>query len=226
MKKILLEVLVILVSILLAFGIDATWADRQVRKEQDRLLRALVDEIEENAVDLEYRRARGAAALAAQRGLIDLIGPRTGAISADSLGALIRTAMNFGTAEVESAALESVLAWTATPTPSRTHLLRLLRRYRTELEDHRLEDRRQWIDNRAIRAQHLVAVSPFAFVWAEPTGHSPTDFDVPVAALLRDQEFEGLVSNLSVRTRLMAEAVETLSVLADSIAGLTRAELR
>jgi hypothetical protein len=225
-KRILVEGLVIVASILLAFGIDAAWDVRHERRAEDQLLRTLLAEIDANDAELAHGRAQGARARSAQSKLIDLIGPQSGTLSVDSLGALLRTSLSFGTVEIESAALDAVLAGTAPSTQSRTDLLRLLRHYRTELEDHRLEDRRQWIDNRSEISQYLKTVSPYAFVWADLAGHSPTDFDIPVAALLRDQRLEGLVSQLSIRARQMTASIETLTVLADSIAILATAEAR
>ena len=226
LKRILLEGAVIVVSILLAFGIDAGWDVRQERQAETQLIRSLLAEIDVNDEEFAYSRTRGSSARSAQAKLIGLIGPQSGALSADSLGALLRRSFSFGTLEVESTALDGVLAGTAPSTPSRTHLLRLLRLYRTELEDHRLEDRGQWIDNRSAVAQYLATVSPYAFVWAETNGHSPTDFDVPVAALLRDQRLESLLSVLSIRALQMTTTIETLTIMADSIAVLATAELR
>jgi len=226
LKRFLAEGVVIVASILLAFGIDAAWDVRRERQAEAQLLWALLAEIDVNDAELAHGSAQGASARSAQSKLIDLIGPQSGTLSVDSLGALLRTSLSFGIVEIESTALDAVLAGTAPSTPSRTDLLRLLRLYRTELEDHRLEDRRQWIDNRSEISRYLKTVSPYAFVWAELAGHSPTDFDVPVAALLRDQRLEGLVSQLSIRARQMTASIETLTVLADSIAVLATAEAR
>jgi hypothetical protein len=226
LKRILFEGVVIVVSILLAFGIDAGWDVRQERQAEAQLIRSLLAEIDVNEEEFAYSRTRGSSARSAQAKLIDLIGPQPGALSADSLGALLRRSFSFGTLEVESAALDGVLVGTVPSTPSRARLLRLLRLYRTELEDHRLEDRGQWIDNRSAVVQYLAMVSPYAFVWAETNGHSPTDFDVPVAALLRDQRLEGLLSVLSIRALQMTTTIETLAILADSIEVMATAELR
>lgn len=127
---------------------------------------------------------------------------------------------------MESAALDAVIVGLSPSTPSRIHLLRLVRLYRTELEDHRLEDRRQWIDNRAEISRYLITVSPFAFVWAGENTHSPTDFEVPVATLLRDQRLEGLVSHASIRALQMTRSIDTLVTLSDSIATVASADLR
>ncbi len=221
-----MEGLVIVASILLAFGIDAAWDVRQERRTEDQLLRTLLAEIDVNREELDHRRTQGAEARSAQLKLVDLIGPQSGTLSADSLGALLGTSMSFGIAEIESAALDAVLVGTGSPTPSRTRLLRLLRAYRTELEDHRMEDRREWIDLRMELQLYLVTVSPLTFVWAQERGHSPTDFDIPVAALLRDQRLEGLVGILYVRALQMTRTTESLTVFADSIAILATAEIR
>jgi len=213
-------------SILLAFGIDAAWDVRQEREAEDQLLRTLLAEIEVNREEFEYRRTQGAEARSAQLKLVDLIGPESGTLSVDSLGALFITSIGYGIAEIESAALDAVLVGIDSPTPSRTRLLRLLRDYRTELEDHRLEDRREWIDLRMELQLYLVTVSPHPLVWAHEDGHGPTDFDIPVAALLRDRRLEGLLSILASRARLMMGTTEILSELADSIAMLATAELR
>lgn len=65
--RLLAESAAIVVSILLAFAIDAWWADRQERAEEARLLMALKVEFEENARQLprkiaDHRRSADAAA--------------------------------------------------------------------------------------------------------------------------------------------------------------------
>lgn len=208
---------VIVTSILLAFGIDATWDLRREAEAERARVRALLAEIESNAPELEDRLRRGEETLAAQVELIDRIRPSPEDLSADSLAALLRAAMSYGIAEVESGALDAVLVSTDEEDPDQARLLRMLRRYRTELEDLRSEDRSQFIDRRDALQQHLWAVSPYAWVWADFGVHGPTRFEVPTRALLMDAGLQGRLSSLALRTSQMTLSIETLIVLADSI---------
>jgi uncharacterized membrane protein YqjE len=65
LKRILVEGLVIVASILLAFGIDAAWDVRQERRTEDQLLRTLLAEIDVNREELDHRRTQGAEARSA-----------------------------------------------------------------------------------------------------------------------------------------------------------------
>ena len=53
-KSLLIEGFIIVISILLAFAIDAMWANHQVEQEEDAAVAALQAEFEENLTQLDY----------------------------------------------------------------------------------------------------------------------------------------------------------------------------
>jgi len=224
LKRVLLEGGVIVGSILLAFAIDATWDLRREREIDNHALRAMIAEIEQNEDQLRARIELGASVRRAHLELIDLIGPNPTLISQDSLAHLVRTSWGFGTAELESAALDAALVRTTPTTSSRRDLLRLMRQYRIQLDDH-VEDGQQWYELRAEFIRYIGTVAPAAFVFGGRV-HSPTDFPVPVLALLSDPRLEGLVSQLTLRARQMIGTMEDIAAAADSVRVVAEDEIK
>jgi hypothetical protein len=212
--RVFVEGAVIVVSILLAFGIDAWWQDSLQRATERQQLGVLQAEIGANQAEFEARRQRGIGAREAQNTLIDLISPEKHVIPVDSLAHLLLGAWAFGIVEVESGAIDALLDSGDFRTSMRTDLYRLLVRYRVELADHENEDRMQFIELRTRLLEYVGSVAPGAFVFGR------SDFPVPVAALLRDQQLEAVVSQLSVRTGSMNRTIEELISLSDSISVL------
>jgi hypothetical protein len=87
--RLFLEGAAIVVSILLAFSIDAWWDGYQERNEEERLLVALLDEFSENKDLLEEARVHHRAVDMATRELLALAAESTPDISPDSLDQLI-----------------------------------------------------------------------------------------------------------------------------------------
>ena len=212
-------------SILLAFAVDAAWDLRGERSQDEGALRALAAEVELNAEELRERISLGDDVRRAQHQLIDLISPRPTLIAQDSLAQLIRTSWGFGTAELESAALEAAMERAKPTTVSRRELMRLMQRYRIELDDHE-EDQAQWLGLRAELLRYVGSVAPGAFVFDGTEAHGDTDFPVPVQALLSDQRLEGLVSRLTVRSGQMVGTMRDIQAVADSVRRAAEAEIR
>jgi len=210
---------VIVVSILLAFGIDAWWQERQERKTERQQLSVLRAEVAENRAEFDSRLRRGNGTLEAQRKLIELIGPESRPITSDSLAALLADAWSYGIAEVESGAIDALLDGGEFRTSVRPDLYRLLVRYRVILRDHRDEDSRQFVELRTRLLDYLGTVSPGAFVFGR------SDFPVPVGDLLRDQQLEAIVTQLMVRTNQMVGSVEDMISLSDSVGVLLDLEV-
>ena len=217
--RILAEGIVIVFSILLAFGIDAFWQERQEQQTERQQLGVLRAEVAENRAEFEYRLRYGNETLQAQSKLIELIGPESQRIPADSLAALLAGAWSFGIAEVESGAIDALLDSGEFRTSVRSDLYRLLVRYRVILTDHREEHSRQFIELRTRLLDYIGAVSPGAFVFGR------SDFPVPVGDLLRDQQLEAIVSQLMVRTSQMVGSIEDMIGLTDSVSVLLAGEL-
>jgi hypothetical protein len=87
--RLFLEGVAIIVSILLAFSIDAWWDGHQERQEEERLLIALLDEFRENKELLEEARIHHRAVEQAELELMALAADTSPDISPDSLDQLI-----------------------------------------------------------------------------------------------------------------------------------------
>jgi hypothetical protein len=87
--RLFLEGIAIVISILLAFSIDAWWEGHQERKEEDRLLVALLDEFNENKDLLEAARIHHRAVEEATLELLAFAASSTSDIPPDSLDTLI-----------------------------------------------------------------------------------------------------------------------------------------
>lgn len=85
----LAEGILIVASILLAFTIDAWWAERGRRQDQRRALRALEQDFEAAAELLSQVSVAHGRGVAAGEALLDFTGPRAPSIDSDSLAILI-----------------------------------------------------------------------------------------------------------------------------------------
>lgn len=104
-----IEGLVIVVSILLAFAIDASWDTFRDRQNEERLLESLRAELAGNEARIEDAIARGEVVLAANDKLIEVIGPETAPVPPDSLESLLSMSWSTGPAWLELTAATAVL---------------------------------------------------------------------------------------------------------------------
>ena len=88
MSRLLLEGFVIVVSILLAFAIDAWWDDRQEAEEARLQVERVVVELEANIVRLEDQVERLDVTTAAAKRFLSKFGPEPEPVSVRSLGAV------------------------------------------------------------------------------------------------------------------------------------------
>jgi hypothetical protein len=72
------EGLLIIISILVAFGIDAWWSAKQLAKEEQTVIAQLQSEFESNSVLLESMKQSHQSAVAAAERLLKLTGPEPG----------------------------------------------------------------------------------------------------------------------------------------------------
>jgi hypothetical protein len=93
-RPLLLEGLTIVLSILLAFAIDAWWDTNRDRETDAPLVTALQAELSTNRDRLEAILARGERSLPRSYDLIDVIGPSTDPVPIDSLGLFLGTAFS------------------------------------------------------------------------------------------------------------------------------------
>jgi hypothetical protein len=103
------EGVVIVASILLAFGIQAWWDDRREAEEERRMLTALLLESQGNAEWLSEMVSYYQAGIAAADAIQEAAGQTVSTISSDSVDALLATLTGTFTPPLERGALDAVL---------------------------------------------------------------------------------------------------------------------
>lgn len=184
-RRWLIESLVIVVSILLAFGIEAWWAEREEDGRRREILNALLLEVRENLVELDAAAARNAAVAAATETLAtwSLEGVPAD-VPRDSLDGLLISAgwfevFGFGSSTVEALILSGDLGLVRNDslTTALTRWRELARGGQEVVTTSRqfTYDRYvPWLDENAEVVQILGSKGP-----AVPEGYSVPDFTLP-----------------------------------------------
>jgi hypothetical protein len=214
--RLALEAATIVISILLAFSINAWWASREERARLAQQLATVRSELQANRVALESRAADGGRALLAAQELVRASGPNLAPLPRDSLGMLIHRTFNLGAAELSSSALDVMLAAGAFGLGSEPELHATLLRLRAEYDRHRA-NAAIFTEIRESVIAYLVTIMPVANVSHNTGAHENTDFPVRVSAVLSDPKFESHIGNLAVRIRLLKEGLEDLVAATDSV---------
>ncbi len=224
--------LAIVVSILLAFAIDAAWAERSEAKEEVRLLESLRAEFHVN-------RDRASQGLAFHRGLhstawalMEASTQRPLEITADSVDHLISGITWYGASilRMESSALDAAVLGGQFDLIRDEELRRLLTRWRRELEVLATVELQEFNFYTEVWLPLLSDRSNVAQIananWVRPDGVSfdPEGGSMPEAldeydhrALLADPEFQNaLVVRVFVQYDLLSE-YSTLSSMVDAI---------
>ena len=190
----------IVVSILLAFAIEAWWADRQVRLEEGVALNQLQVEFETNAGLLREKRQTQQYIYDAARYLLELTADENGSNMdiprvADSVMAISEVR----TFDAEVGALSSLINSGKLGILQSNELRSALAAWPALISDLSEDEMGTWnyadtsilpyIDNRS-SVRSLMALSPVYSEWLDP-GHGSNSVDID--ALIRDREFENLV---------------------------------
>jgi hypothetical protein len=215
----LMEGVTILVSILIAFAIDAAWDSAQGRARIDRDLMALRVDTETNVFRLKESVAEGGRSIGAARELVAAIGPATPVLSEDSIQSLFGASFSYGAAQLELASTNKLLESAEFAGLGSADLFRTLTDLRASYDAYQ-SDGDLFIRLREDVIAYMLTVTPAAFVSAGTNAHEPTDFPVSVEALLRDQRLEGLVGNLAVRIRNLNRNASELAAVLDSVHAL------
>ena len=128
-RRILIEGGVIVVSILLAFGIDALWEGRKEQAELRSLVELLRTDVERNIADLETARQEAGRAAEGMRVLLSILGGGAAWPSQDSLSSLIVATAQGGHFKPTSAAYDAALgtdAWRRVPPDIKVELARFV----------------------------------------------------------------------------------------------------
>ena len=205
-----IEGLLIVVSILLAFALEAWWAAQQEIATELELLRQLESEVAANAVELDRLRGRHEGVTNALTELLALSGPSAiPAIPNDSIARLVETATWTWTYDPGTGVLASLLASGQLALIRNDSLRAQLAAWPALVADVQENEGAAWsvMDSR---------ITPFLderLAWrtlndAARDGYEPgpSGFDHDLVGLLRDREFENIVAGrLALEGAILAE---------------------
>ena len=110
LRSYLYEGTMIVASILVAFALDASWANYQETRQEQRILRELRDEMASSRIRIEASLAELKGVLESSYALIEHLGPNTSPMTASEAEALIKAILDLNTLEVPSSVLSSVVS--------------------------------------------------------------------------------------------------------------------
>lgn len=211
-----IEMVVIVVSILLAFGIEAWWQSGQERKAVAELKELLRVQMTANVELLDADIEEALQAEASLSAAVQAISPNPGPITADSLWTLIGGGWDMLDQNVEISAVDRVLGLESFDPTEQPALYRQMIAFRGQAE--RLGDNVDRFVTVKMRARdYMRSVTPLpTLMYADPD--SGVAFPVPVDQLLTDPQLESLLKELYERQRVRRSWANDLRSLADSIA--------
>lgn len=212
-----IEMVVIVASILMAFGIEAWWQSGQERKAVAELRELVRVQMTANVEMLEADIEDALEAEASLRAAVRAISPDPGTITADSLWSLIAGGWEMRDENVEVSALDRVLGLESFNPTEQPVLYRQMIAFRGQAE--RLGDNVERFVTVKMRARDYIrTVTPLpTLMYADPD--SGAAFPVPIDRLLTDQQLESLLKELYERQNVRRSWAEGLRSLADSVAG-------
>jgi hypothetical protein len=203
-KRRLVEGLVILVSILLAFGIDAWWDERRENHAAHRQVDRVLAELETNAEILGMHIQWMEAATAASVDFLALCGPDPEAVSSQAIGHLFDGTFGVPTLSVSRNAAQRFLAsgllaegeWASI----RQVLAKLLSRWQEEERDSL--ELRQYRVPMMERTGQLIPALNTSLQHPVMSRYQISKFPFDSKALLSDMEFEGHLASYAIRLEL------------------------
>jgi hypothetical protein len=214
-----LEGATIVVSILIAFFIDAWWDGRT----QDQLIlqqqTQLVAQLSANAEALRIAEADGARASEAMLVLVESIGPNPTLLTADSLASLLDRSFRIDPPALETGALEGILSQGDLAATIEAQVLGWLMTYRTVSETYAAEGI-AWEATRTTLIEYVASIAPLSYVLDRERDES--EFPFPVERLLSDPRLEGMIEHLSARSGRLRTRGRLLMEHTDSILGERR----
>lgn len=215
------EGLVIILSILIAFALDAGWADHQERRLERTVLRELRDEFTSAEARIVGSMAELEAVLTASRELLSHLGPDAPALAPATALDLADGILNLNTLEVPSSVLDSVIATGQLRLISDPALRTGLAEWPALVAD--VRENHDWhrAETDDFLVPYLARYLPLRNMnvasgtdWVSPSG-----FDLDPAGLQHDPVFEGRLANRM--SRQIATYRES-GILLDATRGIVR----
>lgn len=224
----LYEGVVIVASILVAFALDAMWANSQEREVEQRLLKELLSEFRaaETRVDTSLEELRNVVEASGE--LLSHLGPEAPPVPAETLEGIVGRMMQLNTLEVPSSTLDSIIAGGQLSLIENDELRKRLLEWPALFDD--VRENHEW--HREETDAYLVpAISPYVAVRNVDMGFPegfirPSSFELDPVGLQRDPVFEGRLMNrmtrqgaTAIESRVLLEATVVLIKLIESEIG-------
>jgi len=216
--RMLAEGFAIVVSILLAYGIQAWWEGAREREQFIQQVELLRAQVSDNVSGLRNQIRLAEIAVASLDAARDAISPSPEPISADSLFSLISRGLGVFDQDLEISALETILNSGLLDLSRDLHLHRQLVAFRADVGMYS-RDVERFVDVRTRVFDYIYSVSPAPVLAAQGFRRDPDPFPTPVELLLRDYRLEAYLGELLQRQSLRVQRATRLVSLGDSILG-------
>jgi hypothetical protein len=208
----LLETVAIVVSILLAFAIDAWWEDRAERRAEHAAIERLLFEFSSNVEELAVNKEKHARALAGTEALLALTGPEPSLPEDEAqVGSWLMDCFQNPTIDAHLGTVNSLIASGDLNLLQDSELQRLLVEYPALIEN-----ALEWQKVELMHGEDVMLPFTYDYV-AWPTivaelGHSstPSRFKSDYRGLLSLQRFEGYLENRHWNNRQSIDRIEAL----------------
>lgn len=227
-KSYLYEGLVIVASILVAFALDASWANYQESKVEQKVLRELRAELESAKARIELSIAELKGVIESSSNLVSALGNNTSILSPSSAQNMVIRILEINTLEVPTSVLDSIVASGQVRLISNNELRETLAEWPALISD--VRENHEWhrIETDEYLIPYLARYLSIrdALTSSGDSTFEPGSFDYDLEPMQRDPVFEGrLVNRISRQqatlreTRVLLNGTEKLLVLINSEIG-------
>ena len=208
-KSYLYEGLVIVASILVAFALDASWANYQESKVEQKILRELKEELESAKARIEFSITELEGVIEASSDLVDSLGKDTPILSPNTAQELVIRVLQINTLEVPTSVLDSIVASGQVRLISNSELREALAGWPALISD--VRENHEWhrVETDEFLIPYLagyVSIRDAEISLGNAT-FEPGSFDYDLAQMQRDPVFEGrLVNRISRQQATLNES--------------------
>lgn len=214
LKSYFYEGIVIVASILVAFALDASWANYQDSKVESRVLEELKDEFESAKARIEFSIVEMEAVIEASTKLVESLGQDTTVLSEEVAQNLANQALQLNTLEVPTSVVDSIVASGQVRLISNDALRKALAEWPAFISD--VRENHEWhrVETDEFLVPYLsryLSVRDALFPDSD-VGFSPGAFDYELDSMQRDRVFEGrLVWRISRQAATLNESMILLT---------------
>lgn len=227
LKSYLYEGIVIVASILVAFALDASWANYQESRVEQRILGELQEEFNSAKARIEFSIAELETVIGASEELSSALGKDTLALSPDNALDMTNRILSFNTLEVPTSVVDSIVASGQVRLISNSELRKTLAEWPAFISD--VRENHDW--HRAETDEFLI---PYlakylsirdALILDGDVQLAPGSFDYNLLTMQRDPVFEGRLmwrinrqhATLNESKILLNQTIKLLDLIASEI---------